>query len=632
MAEGGMPDVTGIKGDILEVVQPELIPVVEAAKAKQGAEKSSEKEAEQAEHRAEERADEAEHKEKEAESTPSQPAPAQPPKGWGRVAAGAGAVAGGIGLAGAQAVKASAGAQMSFFLLGLLIHFYDVSVPLSTWDRAVAYVVPLTLHGWLYGLKPQNLILISIDGVKTFFVAFGFSIMAWLWLPFWKWTLEMFQIIPYHVVDILLVCWPLIVVYAFTHPDIVEANKGIKWLSMTYFVVFTLIILYYLMGATVLSVEKFGPGAVRIEGKQAMRNLWDMIWEVTVGIAKGTWNFMLRTGQVVFGVGTGMMEESKRRALGPYYQGRIDEKAEKKVGVRLDKIKKLGEPYFTNFPVLLQSNFKAETTADVPVNIKFWCKAQKRDEPWIEGIAQPEEIRKVIGRRTDVVNCKFDEGVLPEGSLDVEMAAQFNFRTDTDFTTFFISLEEQNALAIQDADFFKIYDLKPIPVRSSPGPVNVKISFGEPPRVIDPDLPRSYPMGIRIERTPVWPGKVVQMNRLILITPKGIGMEEAYAFRKVTGAVITDTTSFEEGFKQVSCVDAEEDEFGCDDSLLNLFEIALGPPEEITTSKDFSITLTIDEPRLVLGDGPYAIQSFGVIADYDFANVQKTRIRLAEAG
>jgi len=620
MAEGGLPDVTGVKGDILEIVQPELIPVIEAAKAKQEAEKRRENEAKQAEHRAEERADKAEHREKEAESTSSQPAPAQPPQGWGRVAVGAGAVVGGFGAARRLAAKASPGAQTSFFLLGIFIHFTDAFLGFGDKTfRAGAYLVVLTLYGWLFGFKSEGISPVSPDGLRTLLTSFLFGAAAWAW----PWGIDKLlgfaQIIPFTAKNIILVFFPLIVVYFLTHEDITKNNKFLRIFRNIYVGVFIAIVLYYFLSSTVVAAEEFGPGAVQVEVKSALIDVWDLVVEVTIGIVKAAAKFIVSTVKVVFGVGSEMMEESKRRALGPYYQGRIDEKAEKKVGVRLDKIKKLGEPYFTNFPVLLQSNFKAETTADVPVNIKFWCKAQKRDEPWIEGTTQPEEIRKVIGRRTDVVNCKFDEGVLPEGSLDVEMAAQFNFRTDTDFTTFFISLEEQNALAIQDVDFFKVYDLKPIPIRSSPGPVNVKISFGEPPRVIDPDLPRSYPMGIRVERMPVWPGKVVQINRLILITPKGVGMEEAYAFRKVTGAAITEFSfenGFEGGFKQVSCVDAGEDEFGCDDSLLNLFEIALGPPEEITTSKDFSITLTIDEPRLVLGDGPYAIQSFGVIADY----------------
>ena len=87
----------------------------------------------------------------------------------------------------------------------------------------------------------------------------------------------------------------------------------------------------------------------------------------------------------------------------------------------------------------------------------------------------------------------------------------------------------------------------------------------------------------------------------------------------------------QETFTQITCEEAGEAQFGCDDELLNVFEINPGPPKEIKEkSKIYSVELVIDDPNKLLGTGIFALNSFGLITDYDFAHSKKTKVKVSE--
>jgi len=553
-----------------------------------------------------------------------------------------GALAAGRGTT-AIAGKVSEQGQNIFFFIALMIHFWDALGNFTfSPERYGAYFFLIFL-GWFTAFRPQEVSPFSLNGFKIFlFRAAPWAIAAFWWAPLWNLVFE-FVNMPFTAKNILLVFFSLAAVHFILYQPLPAFDKKpLVWVKYLFWGLLTFYSAMYIFSATVLDIEGYAPGTVDVEVKTALYDLWDLsvkfVKTLVIELYEITMDFINRISQA----GVTSYEQQLAIAMGPYYQGRIDEKAEKKTGVTMKKLEKIGEPFFTHSPVVVQSVMDALTTEDSPIQITFACRA-KKDEKIIDadGISPVmfPRVLEVVDRRVETVQCRFDPGTLAAGSYDLELETRFSFRTDTDFSTYMITKERLDALRQEGKKFFKDLGVsriahgdKGLPFRSSPGPIRVDVVWGDQPKIIDLNVDRTYPMFIKIVR--LWPGKIIQINRLLLLTPKGMSVTAAYGatgLPGITGAAVDTFITPEQTFRQITCEEAGEAQFGCDDELLNVFEINPGPPKEIKEkTKSYSVELVIDDPIRLLGTGIFALKSFGIITNYDFAHSKKTKVKVIE--
>ena len=642
MANPGVKEAV-IKAAVTTAVKPPKetpeIPITQAAAAQAAveAEKGAAKVAKAEETEAEAKTTEAEAETEAAEAkTKERPSESKLKSFFagvasGTLAAGRGALAAGRGTT-AIAGKISEQGQNIFFFIALMIHFWDALGNFAfSPERYGAYFFLIFL-GWFTAFRPQEISPFSFDGFKIFiFRAAPWAIAAFWWAPLWNLVFEYVNM-PFTAKNILLVFFSLAAVHFILYKPLPAFDKKpLVWVKYLFWGLLTFYCGMYIFSATVLDIEGYAPGTVDVEVKTALYDLWDLsvkfVKELVIMFYEIIIDFIERISQA----GVTSYERQLAIGMGPYYQGRIDEKAEKKTGVKLEKLEKIGEPFFTHSPVVVQSVMDALTTEDSPIQITFACRAKKDkkiiDADDISPVMFPR-VLEVVDRRVETVLCRFDPGTLAAGSYDIELETRFSFRTDTDFSTYMITQERLTALRREGKEFFKDLGVsriahggKGLPFRSSPGPIKVEVAWGDQPKVIDLNVDRTYPMSIKIIR--LWQGKIIQINRLLLLTPKGMSVTAAY------GAGLPEGT--QETFTQITCEEAGEAQFGCDDELLNVFEINPGPPKEIKEkTKIYSVELVIDDPIRLLGAGIFALKSFGIITDYDFAHSKKTKVKVIE--
>ena len=155
---------------------------------------------------------------------------------------------------------------------------------------------------------------------------------------------------------------------------------------------------------------------------------------------------------------------------------------------------------------------------------------------------------------------------------------------------------------------------------TSYGPINVKVAFSPEPKVIS-DLSEVHILSLLIKKSELWPGMVKRLKKMVLITPKGLVVQE------ISGAALPRET---ETFTQVTCGSAGETKW-CDDEKMNVFLFTLGEAEEIKDEKEFSLDLIVDDRETLLGGSATVPYSILITTEYDFAYERKTTLKVKEA-
>ena len=548
----------------------------------------------------------------------------KPPKrrsGWGHAVAAArmpGEAMGGAAYAMARAQSiATEHGQTVFFWFAVFIHAFDAWTKFAIEEIRIPFYLMLWFTGWFVGFRPKGEPIVSRGSLTLVFKSLLFAALAFYWPDIW--SLGMGVGVPGKIVNIAVTFFPPIPVYFFFVERLPALD--IEQFSLTkllYWVFIGFWIFSFWANACTTMAEYAGvyKGEKIVDPKEA----WEDAKQSFIGSVQASFKLAEKAMVVLYEVATGKkseyIEEQKKRVLGPEYQGQIDENAQKKLGVFIQQLKIADEEsLFINKELTFTAPLEVRTMEKSPIDISFKCRAEKDKEKIADGIPIPKQMANVEGIKFANVNCEFTKNSFTTaGSYNFILQAVFSFQTNTYYKYYFITQQAMSGIRAKETDFWKEYEITPIPPKATQGPLNLKIKFGTEPGLVELDLASTEPTILNVVVETVWEGEAT-MKEIYLLAPKGIEVEKA------RGAGITEGT----GIERITCTTTE---LRCDDDEENLFKMQMGPQKPIKKLKEYTFTLRITDPAALLGEGPTKPRSFAVFTDYDFSYPRKKSFTL----
>lgn len=325
-------------------------------------------------------------------------------------------------------------------------------------------------------------------------------------------------------------------------------------------------------------------------------------------------------------------EEFKRSlamASGDYYTGKVDQGAQKRLGVYLENFRPAEQTFYESIPVTAYATMKAETL-DIPLDINVGCEAKQQTVtlPVLGTEPAPIPASKILPQNTFNVittdqydiDCIWDKGVLKKGTHDLKMKAEFPFTTRAYLKTYVMDRDRLREYRRQNVDpLADVPDKNPAAVYTS-GPVRIGMGIGQQqPIALGQQGETLQPWGITIQNS--WEGRVVEVTGVTLLVPKGLKISDAGDLK----------------YTESTCAALpQEEQPACDESLVTIYAFT---PEELAkediyknlTIKNIRIYLQITDPQKVLGTAPIAVQNFKVSVQYRYLLERTTIATVKEA-
>ncbi|MBN2112427.1 hypothetical protein JW707_05005 [Candidatus Woesearchaeota archaeon] len=300
------------------------------------------------------------------------------------------------------------------------------------------------------------------------------------------------------------------------------------------------------------------------------------------------------------------------KATGDYYTGKVDENAQAKLGVYLEDIKQADPVFYENRPVTLYATLIVQTL-DEAMNVDLYCKSDRQKRDVTPKIFPQESFLVDIYDERDI-DCKFESGELEKGAQTVTLGAKFNFKTMSYVKSYFMDLDRLRSMRREEIDPLEQYGItekEPIATYTV-GPVGIGMSVGKPPVGIDLNEPQTtLTLGITIENN--WDGMVTQINRMVVIVPKGFELIDIGA-----------------NYSQALCIDLPKNEsLLCNDDENNVYVVTTDNIGELYTGnfKSYRGYMRVNKANYdkILGVSPISTKYFKVTVDYTY-NLEKEKV------
>ncbi|MBW3001751.1 hypothetical protein KY338_01155 [Candidatus Woesearchaeota archaeon] len=338
---------------------------------------------------------------------------------------------------------------------------------------------------------------------------------------------------------------------------------------------------------------------------------WDAMWRgletIQVEVAKET-------------------KRTKKVLAGDYYTGKVDESTEKPLGVFLQPLKSTQQTFTAGKPATVYTTLKAETIAE-PLNIKLTCTADKIPADRII----PQPAFKVSTSEEQSIDCIFEN--LQPKNYNFQITADFDFTTRS-YQLVYTMNKEKARQALKDiaegvpgtVDPLSIFPERNPATKYTSGPVMIGIGGDigtgkQPYGVTDPASgdSRGPTIGVTIDN--VWTGKLKKIYYIILITPKGVEVED------INGMPAVQIESCED-------LPTEEDQKRCDDEVDNLYYVPQKEIDRVNKEKDifaytFRAHTTVTDYDLLVGAEPLQ-KNFKATVKYDYSYSTKRAITVAK--
>lgn len=251
------------------------------------------------------------------------------------------------------------------------------------------------------------------------------------------------------------------------------------------------------------------------------------------------------------------VETQKRIALGEYYTGDIDKRAQERLGVyMLDIYASQTRPYYETDTVIVSADIEAQTLKD-PIPIVFSCETES-----VPGKVEPISTEVDFYER-QTVDCTFPR--LSQGSHEVTITANFNFESSAYRIGYFADEEDYRSRRLTPENYL-LAKGSPYVGQSTvtSGPLNIGMAIGDKVvRVGRTGVEESIRFVVDFTLMPGWEGEIKKINQIILQIPKSIELrEEGVGSGLYCGG---------KEFERISCADLAEE--GCEDDVYNLYKL-----------------------------------------------------------
>jgi len=298
-------------------------------------------------------------------------------------------------------------------------------------------------------------------------------------------------------------------------------------------------------------------------------------------------------------------ERAEAGLTGEYFEGEVQEAAEKKLGVYLEEFRSVATTYTEGEPIILYAKIRAETLTDKPITVKVDCSMDNK--PADETI--PYSTFTVDKFAIENIDCKFfaeDKTKYPAGNYRAKFTAGFDFTTNAFIKAYFMNQEKIRDFKLQNIEPTEHFGFEKRPKAVySAGPIMIGMDLGEMPLGIRETTSYGPTIGVTIEN--MWNGKIKKLKNITIMTPGEIKQNN------INGKVEpTNCEGCERGSKE--CV--------CNYDLSNLGGI-----------KDQNIIMlrvytTIIDPETLIGAAPVSFKSFRISTDYDYAIEEEMGIKI----
>lgn len=238
-------------------------------------------------------------------------------------------------------------------------------------------------------------------------------------------------------------------------------------------------------------------------------------------------------------------------ATGGLYSAQVEKNQFEPLGVFLDKVRAAQPKFYPDEPVTIWSSIKSRTLSD-PVVVRFNCFRYGKDNSRIgirddkigsvnlnEGKLIPDRPFTVFTLEEKDVECTFNKDKFQPGTNPVTISAQYNFVTSAYQEVRFIDRARYQAMIKENLDSLKefgITDKNPKTIYTN-GPVEIKEIIQNPIPVdlesqVLPNLGvtltnRDKIMDKQGKTVGQWQGKILNIEELAIVVPKGIKIEGA---------------------------------------------------------------------------------------------------------
>lgn len=291
-----------------------------------------------------------------------------------------------------------------------------------------------------------------------------------------------------------------------------------------------------------------------------------------------------------------------------YFEGEVQEAAERPLGVFIDEFKSISPTYVEDEPILLYSQLRAETLTDEPITVKIDCSLDGK-----EGQIIPSAKKELTVDRfaLENIDCKFEgsKQKFPAGNYRAKLSAGFDFTTNAFIKAYFMDQEKLREFKAQSeskgvGERFGLVDpiaqqfgfeTKPTAIYTA-GPIMIGMSLGDMPLGIHEDLGDGPTLGLTIENK--WNGNIKELKTMTVISPGEIQLGTIYP----KGTKAKACEGCEKGSKECTCI-------------YNLSK-AYTEGQNVLT---FRIHTKILDKESLLGTAPVSFKNFKVSLDYEYS-------------
>ncbi|MBW3019097.1 DMT family transporter [Candidatus Woesearchaeota archaeon] len=332
---------------------------------------------------------------------------------------------------------------------------------------------------------------------------------------------------------------------------------------------------------------------------------------------------------------SGTYERAIALASGDWYTGQVDENALRNLGVEIDRVKAVGDIFYTDENIQAYAVITAEALEDKAVTIALTCYANDKD---VYGLVNNKPAYTLSVQRLEKAeaDCTIPAEDLELGENKIYFEADFNFTTQSYFKTWYMRRDIRREYDRQNIDPFeeaKIEDREPVS-KYTQGPISIGIGTQmTPPISLDAGVGSGPTFGVNFENK--WDGELGAMKEIVLVVPRGmtitsINSEEIRTAKQKKVAIpeleMPDELRDRARSEGVQCVPSTTDTY----CLLegDLLEDILGTEDQIRTMR---ISTEVDTSEFLAQNGGEALMKsgrIGITARYNYVLKKGTEVRV----
>jgi hypothetical protein len=233
----------------------------------------------------------------------------------------------------------------------------------------------------------------------------------------------------------------------------------------------------------------------------------------------------------LFDIGDRAIDAAKdqvNRTMHPDFEAKVERTQGQNVGIRMGSVRTTDTVHFTSYPLILHTIIEG-TTIDVPVNLSMSCSARRLSDTSsiIQGsVEQPHAL--VTSTQSVPLICEFAEGALEPRSYKVKLNAVFGFETSSYIRRYVMDKSRVASMQAQQIDPLEQYGIQDATPQAihTPGPIILGISTTTPLIAVPSDTSVRVPMQMKIENNYGWAGKLLDVQRLTFMVPKGFVVDQ----------------------------------------------------------------------------------------------------------